>query len=374
MPIDPLTLALLGGGTALNAIGGLVGGASANRAGREARDFADRDLLGGQGNLGVSLYGDQAAYLPTLRRLLGEAQQHNNPAEAARIGGEISTAMRPTSTSILGRQAAVGDNIVGQQGDDLTRFDTDSDRIERLFGNAAAGMRGEGDRLNRLAGGAESMASNFGVGRDRIIRQDAAKRGKAMDQQTRAQLAGSGFSNTTALPAAMAGNARTVAEAEDRALQDSQDARLAAVLQARERRIATGQGVASNNYGADINTAQAVAGRSTQRTGLRSAHLANEQALRMLPIDTELGVNQGSIMNPHLNANTAQYYPGASGGGGALSSIGSTMTGAGGIMLGNMIRPGAPAGNPQTNTGGSSTGFAGWGGEMERMRRLMGGG
>ncbi len=360
MPVDPLSLALIGGGSAINAIGGLLGGASANRAGREARDFADRDLLGGQGNMAVQIYGDQAAYIPTLRRLLGEAQQRNNPQQAYEIAQQISAGMRPTSNSLLGRMESTGQDIIRLQNDDLAGFDAESSRLEGMMTGAADRQRGEGNRLNRLAGGAESMATSAGVGRERIIRRDAAKRNKAMDQQTRASLAGSGFANTTAAPAAMAANAQSVAEAQDRALQDAQDSRLASLLMARENRIRTGQQVAGANYNADTNVVQTAAQRNQQRTGLRAAQLANEQSLRYLPMQTQLGVEQGSIMNPHQGMNTAQYYPGASGGGNALASVGSSLTGAGGLMLATRQTP--PPTPQQVRTfDDTSEYFARWG-------------
>lgn len=341
MPVDPLTLALIGGGSAVNAIGGLLGGASANRAGRQARDFADRDLLAGQGTLATSMYGEQASYLPTLRRLLGEAQQRNDAAGAANYGQQIASVTRPSQNSILGRLESTGNDLIRLQNNDLAGFDAESARLEQMLGGAANEQRAAGDRTNRLAAGAESLASTAGAGRDRIIRRDAGKRRKALDQTSRAALAGAGFGNTTAVGNAMAGNARTVAEQEDNALQASQDARLEALLGARERRINTGQQVSGANYNAATNVAQGAAARNSQRTGLRSAQLANEQTLRLLPMQTQIGLEQSSVANPYLGANTAQYYPGASGGANALASVGNTLSATGGINLMNQRQPSA---------------------------------
>lgn len=354
-------LPLLIGGAGLNAIGGLLGGASANRAAREARDFADRDYLGSSASLGTSLYGSQAAYTPTIRRLLGSAQQHNDPAAAAQYAQQLDTALRPTQNSLLGRLESTGQDIIRLQNNDLAGFDAESGRIEGMLRGAQDEQRRAGDRSNRQAAGAESIAQATGVGRDRIIRRDAAKRGKAMDQTARASLASSGFGNTTAVANALAGNARSVAEQQDRALQESQDARLASLLTARQRRIDTGQQVAGANYQAGANTAQGAAARNQQRTGLRTAQLANEQTLRYLPMQTQLAAEQGPITN-FQNPLAAQAYPGVSGGANALSSVGNTLSAAGGLMLGQQQGGGTQDMLEQMSRLYSQYGVGGYGG------------
>lgn len=388
---------LMAAGGALNTIGSLMGGASANRAARQARDFADRDYLGASGSLGTTLYGSQAAYAPTIRRLLGQAQQRNDPAAAADYAQQLETSLRPTAGSLLGRMESTGSDIIRLQNEDLARFDADTERVTGEYGAArdryageagrlntlAAGgeemAQAEADRGNRMAAGAESLAGLMGAGRDRTIRQDSAKRQKAMDQTSRAQLAASGFGNTTAVNSATNANARTIAESQDRALQASQDARLQSLLQARAQRIAAGQAgsgavqaarsrrigvgqdLAGGMYSADTAVAGALTARLGQRTGLRSAQLANEQNLRYLPMQTQLAAEQGPIVN-FQHPNVSQYYPGASGGAAALAGVGAAMAQEGSNMAQQNFLQGLLGSGQRANNYFDQFYQPGWGG------------
>ena len=323
--------ALIAGGSLLNGISGLVGAGAANRAARQARDFADRDLLGGQGVLNTRLYGSQTGYVPTWQRLLGEAQQHNDPEAARRYSRLIEEASVPTAGSLLGRMNTLADQVGTTQQADLARFDQDSDRLGRLYGSARDDLSREVGRINSLAAGAEGIARSTGIGRDRIIRRDASQQENAANSRSRAALAASGFGNSTAVGNAMRENAAAVGQQRDNALQANSDARLGAELAARSGRINTAQQGAGQVYGADVTGANAATARATNRLGLTQAHLANNQGLRSNILNTELGVSQTGLMNPS-HPNPSAYYPGASGAGNALASFGNTATSAGGLL------------------------------------------
>lgn len=360
--------AAIGGGALLSAGGGLLGGVAANRAGREARDFADRDALGNQSRLGGSLYGAQYGYVPTLNRLLGQAQQRNNRGEAERLSGEIQSLMQPTSGSILGRMGSLTNEIGARQNADLGRFDSGASWLDQQYRDARNALGSSVNRNNGLALGAESLAGSTGIGRERMIRRDAARDLSNLDARSQAALSASGFGNSTAVGNAMTNNARVTGEARDNAIQNATDSRLGAQLAARSQRIGVGERGANALYGADVTGANAATARESQRLGLTQAQLANEQALRLMPLQTELGIQQGGVFNP--GNSTAQYYPGASGGANALSSFGNTATAGGGLLAAlGRLGGGASGGGAGGGAGGNMMS----GISFEELQRLLGG-
>lgn len=272
----PAIMAGIGAGAMAG--GSFLQGQSANRAGRQARDWMGARTDEGYQRLLNLLYGPNAG-----------AQAFSRPGQAA-----------PTAApgSLLGRLSGLADFGYGQ-GQDITRgYD------------AASG------RLSGLAQGAEGMARSWGAGRGAIIRDDFSRSLSDANRRGDAALAAGGFNSPTVRAGQYAGNAAAIGREEQRALQDLSESQIDRQLGARTQRL--------NVEG----------GRESGRTGLMMNLLNQNLGLRRAPIDVELGAAQSSIANPWLGQNATSYFPGQSGLGGGLNMIGGGAAGYGAYQLG----------------------------------------
>lgn len=349
---------LLGGGAALSSLGGLFGASSANRAGRKARDWYDMRTGEGMGRLGSLFYG----YDPWSALLSGTsaASTPEQRAEAARrfeqmIGGPIFQQLQrfgprydQMQGAAMGRfdEQSAGVSEMARQalGDRMGAYRQGTDALMSAFDRGAEATAGLGRGLSALAG-------QWGAGREGIIRRDAGRLRDDLDARTRAQMTASGFGGTLEANQ-LAANARQAGELEQDALQrlsESQvDRRLGALgTQTALSQALLGQrtGLGAGLFGqaqqaADTMTSQELQNRYArlgQRAGYDFGSIGPRLGYEAAPLQAALGVQQGGVMNPWLGQSTSQFYPGASGAGNVLGSLGNAAFAGGSTALGNWM-------------------------------------
>lgn len=211
--------------------------------------------------------------------------------------------------TIAGEEEQKGQGLLGEFNADTERLSMQGDQNAREIGKY-----GEQER-KRIA-----LAS------DRAL--------AGLNRQTQSRLLSSGLGNSTLLTQQMSGNTRNVREAEDNAMGSVSD-----------RQLSMLSGIRQGNLSAAY-------GRAGQKTGLQSGLLDRNLNLRTAPLTTELQMTTGAGFNPWLGRDTTQYYPGVSPGGSALSTIGNSISGVGGLMLGNWSQGGGGSRNNSQTSGG----------------------
>lgn len=265
------------GGALLSGAGGVMGSQSANRAGRSARDYRGGRTNEGYQRAGNVLYGQ--GFDPRLYSVPGGAPPVAAPG------------------SLLARQAGLaGRYAAGARG------------IGSAFDQGVAG-------LENLYGQSEGLASQYGAGGEALIDEETARALKGANQRSRAQLAASGFGNSTAA-----------------ANQESNNARNAARVAAEQKLGLRGEALKMRLgvRGQRAADQQANIGR---RADLYNTLLNNEMGYRQQPLNTELGFTMSNVANPWLDVNTTQFYPGYSPAGTALTTGGNALGTYGGYMM-----------------------------------------
>lgn len=359
--LDPSLLALLGGGSALNAVGGLLGGQSANRAARQQRDFFDRRTDEGYNRLGFSFFGygpDQA--LKTSANL----GLNLSPEQRAAYAGQFNDAI---GGPIFDQLRGLGPLASSLQGQALGQFGSETDRLTGLtnsilrdragaLSSGANALLGSFDRgaqnVTDLAGGLSRTAAQYGQGRERVIREDSRDLQNSLDSQTRGLLAASGFGGTVEADQLRA-NARQSSEVRDRALTDLNLGQTDRALGALGQRVGLAQqllgarsGLASGLFGqaqdqlASIQS-QGLAGqfgRGQTLAPFQFADVDRQAGFAQLAPLTALNVLQGPVANPYLGQLGAIPASGVSGAGNALGSLGNAGAGLGSILLGSNLQ------------------------------------
>lgn len=386
--MSALGLGIAGGiGSLLGGIFGASGASSAAnaqiQAGRDAMNLYDTRTGEGQARLAAALYGAGPQYEAYLRTL--------NPSLVGTpsVSGGLTDDQRQQLTRINQRIAELGGPGVvrsrtGQQNPELQSLIQQRDTLNGL----ADGQPGEAGSLNldalrayagsqpgllaQLQGisqqyqqggqgilrGFDTQAANLSqqadaIGREaqgygaqerRDININADRTLQGLNRQTLGRLASSGLGDSTLMSSAMAGNTRSVNEGRATSLGNLND-----------RQINLLTGLRQGALGVRTGLMQ-------QRTGLQTGLLDQGYQAQLAPINTQLAALQGGVMNPWLGQNTTQYFPGVSPGGSALSSIGNTLSAAGGTALGYGLqslasgRTQTPGGLGYGSVGGSGGG------------------
>lgn len=314
MPL-PLAALAIGGGSALSAIGSLVGGASANRAGRQARDFSDSRTGAQQLAVGSSFFGPEYADLVQTSQLLQIARQRQDIPEMERLTRLLNEGITRMGGPIQEQQRGLARSVSDRQTGNLAYFDAETAGLN-ADEDAAMGEfdKGTADQL--------ALADAWGQGRARVINEDFDTDLRAMDDSALATLAATGFGNSTARGNSLREN-RTVNRRErTRALQDLSEASV-------DRRLGVAANRGNLRAGLRADRTGRRYSRAASRMGLEERNLGRDIALHGEPINSALAMHQSSVLNPWLGANTSQYYPGSSGLATALSEVGGAAAGLG---------------------------------------------
>lgn len=348
-------LGLAGLGMGMGAIGSALGGSSANRAGREARDWYDsRNRMQGANLLGI-LYGQDRVNMAWPDAPGIQGQGYRDYIES--LGGPVLDQLKGLGTTFGQRgQSLLGDYDAGtrgvqQRGQSLVN--SYMNRSQGAQGDVLQAMNRGTLGLDQMAARSEGTAGLYGRDRANQIRQDSATSLRAANQQSKAALNAAGFGNSTAMANQYAGNASANERNTQRLLQDAADATTDRTLAAQSQRLglnagrqgatdAARLGMTQQRLGtfAQLGTDQnnRMAQRSADRSGLQERNLGRDLGLAQQPINTILGMQQSPLLNWWSGTNASQYYPGQSGVGNALGGIGGGLAGLGGQMYGNYLQ------------------------------------
>lgn len=301
-----MSWALAGAGAGLSALGGLVGGASANRQARKARDWYDMRTWQGRDRMGGLAYGS------AFQDLLKAGDLSGQPGSESEMLAALERFNTATGGPVIQQFRDLVPLAQGRMGEMRSRMGDRTKRVMRGVGNA-----------QRLALGAEDLATSTRSGRDAIIDRDFTRAGKEADQMLAAKLGAAGMGRSTAGLMARAGSSRRYAESAGDAKQRNAEGMLDRLLSARGQRI-----------GLESEAARMEGGLLGEEINFDNMTLDRELALRQIAPNAMLGLQQSSVLNPWLEQNTSQYYPQTSGAGAALGSIGQFASGVGGMMIG----------------------------------------
>lgn len=375
MSAVPIIGGLLGG---LGSIFGAAGGSSAAKAqiqaSRDAMNQYDTRTAEGMARQALALYGpDAEQYLrealpkETFDKLFGTPAANPNFSDKNRkrladIDAEIQQLSQIRSTQDLGGRQKYGEklNALKAERDALVRdaggsAGTSGSLDLAKFNEYAKNNPGFLAKMKQIADAEEgkgaSLLGEFNADSDRLasqgdqIAREASKYGEqerkriklaseraltSLNRTTGSRLMGAGLGNSTLMTGALAGNTQRVRESEDNAIGNVNDRMLSLLTGIR-------QGNLSGMYG-----------RAGQKTGLQASLLDRNLNLRQAPLATELQMTTGAAFNPWLGHNTSQYYPGLSPSGTALSTIGNSISGAGGLILGDYMQGRGATQTPST--------------------------
>lgn len=181
---------------------------------------------------------------------------------------------------------------------------------DQYLGGYDRGTRG----LLRQSQGIEKASMGFGDSERKRINRDAGTALTGANRVTESRLRANGLGSSSVLGNQLAGNARNI--------YNSQQDQLG---QLGDRQNMFNTGLRQNTLG--LNS-QRTAGRDAASMQLQERDLG----LAARPIDMRLQTATNAAMNPWLGQNTTQYFPGASGGGGAI--MGQFASGVGGQLAG----------------------------------------
>ena len=337
--------------------GGFMGAQSQNRAAREARDQYNARTAEGMNRLGMMFFGpdDFMSYLSGTAVDSGTGRMYPASLEGALAGNQKPADMNDQEWQrlqglygdyqrmqgfvnrmggpILQQLRGFGGQAQGMFDQAMRGYDADTARLSGLAGT----MLGQRDRAAEgvMASAREGVgiAGRYGAGREDQIRRDTAKYQSNLNDQTSALMAAKGFGGTLEANQ-RAGNARSAQETMNDAITSLRESQTDRMLGAQAALTGTQANMMS---GRDAIT-QAMLGNEYGRAGQRTAYdignLDSQMAYKMMPVQSILGIMQGSVMNPWLGQNTSQYYPGASPIGNALATGGNAAAGLGSAMLG----------------------------------------
>jgi len=319
---------LLGGGIGLSSLGGIFGASGAGRDARKARDWeAARMGEQYQRNAG-SFFGND-----NFLNMIYGSQGNGKAADAftKSIGGPWMDQMRGLAGLASDQSGAIRNGYAAETG-----------RLSGLSGANLAGLasawKGSTDGLmgayDKGAGDIMGMADQWGKGREAIIERDASKALTGMNRSTLAQLASTGFGNSTTAGDMLSGNARRVSENTNDAKQALSDSQIGLKTNLARSMLSerSGQGLTMARGWLDALERSGQGqidreyGRSAGQTNLDSSGLDRILNYRMMPISTGMGVigNSGGIPS---------YTPaGASAMGTGLASLGNA-----GSQIGSML-------------------------------------
>ncbi len=309
--MSTLGTALTAGGIGLSTLSSLLGAQSANRAGRQARDFSDLRTGASQIALGRAFFG------PGYARFLDESY---DPMLALQRGQD------PMKEKYSGLPTG---GIYGQM-DELARTSAERDKarlgaFDQTTRGLEAGATSRQAMAQAMYGNLGSLAGTWGSGAEKMVGEDADRQEKALNARSVAALTSRGFGNSTAVANTLAGNSATVGREKQRALNDIRTARV-------DRQLAAGKSAADYSASTAAADTGRAYGRATTREALESDFNARDLTLRSRPWETTLALLQGGTFNPYLNQNTIGFYPGASGAAAAGSELGGGLAAIGGQM------------------------------------------
>lgn len=299
------------GGLGLSGLSALLGGQSANRAGRQARDFSDMRTGASQLALGNAFFG------PGYTRFLDQTNQGMLSLQRGQNPSQIQIGPTPTG-GIYGQMTELANTSAARDQARLGAFDRTSQSL-------GAGASARDATVKAMYGNLGSLAGTWGTDAERTIREDAKAQEKALNSRAIAALTSRGFGNSTAVANAMTGNSATLGRETNRALGEVRQQRV-------DRQLAAGRGAADFAASAAAGQTGREYGRATTREGLESDFNARDTAMRSKPWETALALLQGGTLNPYLGQNTIGFYPGANGAAGAAGELGSGLAAIGGQM------------------------------------------
>lgn len=351
--------------------GGFLGAQSQNRAARQAMDTYGARTQEGMNRLGSIFFGPWSFK----DYLAGTNVDYGGNFWPASLEGALAGGTRPEGMSdeqwnqlqalygdwnrnkqfvdsiggpVLNQLRGFGGQAQGMYDNVMRGYDADTKRLSDL----GATMLGQRDRAAEgvMANAREAVgiAGRYGQGREAQIRRDTAKYQSNLNDQTSALMAAKGFGGTLEANQ-RAGNARSAQETMNDAITSLRESQTDRMLGAQAALTGTQANMMS---GRDAIT-QAMLGNEYGRAGQRTAYdvgnINSQMGYRMMPVQSILGVMQGSVMNPWLNQNTSQYFPGASPVGTALQTGGNAAAGLGSAMLGKSWMESLLNGNGKAN-------------------------
>lgn len=341
----PASLGLLGGGSAASVLGSALSAGSGNRAGRQARDWYDKQTASGMARTGRFYFGPEA-----------DSYIYDSLGLYDRTGGKGDALLNAQGGSISSRLRQLIEATTQRQTGNLAYYDQESKRLAGLERDALASYDTGGGRVMSQAMRGEDLARAWGQGREKIIEQDAGRQLRSADDTSKAMLAAAGLSNSTAMAQALQGNREAVGRNRDRAMQDLADSQID-----RQRGAASDTLRASLQLDTGRNSAQQLAlnrtyGRADGRMQLENQNLTRDIGMRQGELDQALQVLQSPQLNPWLGQDTSRYYPGSSVLGSALQTAGSGASALGSYGMGQnatlqLLRYLEASGNPQSYMG-----------------------
>lgn len=320
-------------GLGLSALGNAFGASSANRAGRQARDW-----YGQQTGQGAARYASQLYGAPNTQNWMNAGLGDQNAQQA----------LNDASGGSLVQQA---NQIVGVAGggQDQARQAQLWNYLQGIYGGGQGQLLGayqrSGDQqMAQFESGAGQMGqtvNDYGKGQEEIINRDAAKQNRSMDRTSLARLYSSGLGNSTAVANQLSGNARRVGEQRQNSLADLNERVTNKRLGVQGDILSQRTNLLGNIYGQQN---QALGGELTARRGLETTMAGQDLGMRdqntnrlLQALSSRLNLvnsgSQASTLNPWLGQNTTSYYPGVSGAGAAAQTGGNALGALGGNMM-----------------------------------------
>jgi hypothetical protein len=266
------------GGAVAGTAGSMFGAASSNRAGRQARDWYHSRT-----NEGRSLF---------LNSLYGGNQLNNS--------GLFND---PNQTQLQNRGGLLGYNDKTLKG------------TLRQYDRANRGFNQDASRISGLAAGAEGMARGYGAGAEALIDQESARGLKAANAQAQARLNASGLGNSTFVGNQLANN------------------QLNSTRMANQQKLAARQQTLDRSLGARDNRVNTERALAAARMGIGTGRASLFSEGRNRNAQFQAGALSSSVVNPWLGQGTSQFYPGVSGTGSGLATLGTSLAGLGGSGL-----------------------------------------
>lgn len=273
-----------GAGALGSAIGGAIGAGAAGRAGRRARDTYDWRTHQGIGRYLLGLFGEDAGgavdamFKPTERRFIRDETGIDTPEARA------FSARYPGYMSVMGR---IADNIPAQNAQLLGGYTDLEGGVNDLYARRVAEARA------------------WGSGRAAEIDEDtqrAVGRAKAgIDARARA----AGMYGST-----MPGQLGAAAEIEG-------------ARQGSRLKTEVSMGTIDRALRAMEDQARTKTGLGTTRLGVQAGLMGRQDEARERMAGTVMQALGSGIFNPHLGQDTTRFYPGQSGLGTALTSLGN---------------------------------------------------
>lgn len=177
-------------------------------------------------------------------------------------------------------------------------------------------------------------ASRWGSGREEIIRRDYERGLKEADATSMADMIGSGMGASTLMTNAKSANRRNMGYMQQDALQTLSDQQLST-------RLGVQQSGATASAQQRAMNLQQMAGRVGNRTQMELNNVDRNYNYGSVGTQMRQQLATSNIMNPWLNQNTTQYFPGMSPGGSALMNMGNTVSAVGPSMMAGMFAGGA---------------------------------